>query len=656
MPLAETVNIMDRIYREQPEFWPHGLTVGHHTDGLYTIRDKNSSKPVGFVGFQVFRKQAKKVGYYTIGILPEYRRKGYAKAALQALVREKAGAVDDIRAYIMSHNGPSLALAHKAGIPIEIMKKAFVDPGMAMPIAGQFAAGLMPDLPEGGNPLPEVDLKIMMRNFRQTLRRNPEQALAATTILPLLALKMRKDNQAEEDTHRHLDRLTALSPMDQSKQANFFEAFSDPDHKGPSSRVGESIGNFGRGVSQVGSIAGRDPRTPTFLRNARDTSLAGLALMLASRGKLKAGLGTMAAVPVAQGIDRFIDRDRGDYGTHAVEAFTSGNPEDTAALSDKAINSLTRPGWQQWMVDHPTATLAGAAALPIGAYWMYRNYRRRKEQERQRQELMALHQAYAQNQGANVYPPPMPYGGGGGGFPGLELRVGGPMLGMSQGYGGGYPMGLPMKYASSKQAAKVPWWKILARVAAFDLATQGGHNSLLKGEGWDSIAKAYTDPESYTPLRGVNTAINAFIAKTPSIGKAFGGMAIKDIAMNALPLPAAVGHAAEEHQKLPKMLLAGLLGGGVLAGAGAALSRPGADASDLDNGRIRVTLPTRDPDDVETSIDMPFSPRAVNLSNNVQTKLVRDIQRRLRGEVRERTQHRRPLRLPQPSSDLAIAS
>lgn len=110
--------IMDRIYKEDPSYWPYGLGIPGH-DGVYLIRDKMTKQAAGFVGWQESTEHGRKIGSYSIGILPEFRGCGFAKEAVAKIVRAKAASVDEVRAYIMSHNAPSKALAHSLGIAIK---------------------------------------------------------------------------------------------------------------------------------------------------------------------------------------------------------------------------------------------------------------------------------------------------------------------------------------------------------------------------------------------------------------------------------------------------------------------------------------------------------------------------------------------------------
>lgn len=116
-------NVMDKIYNENPEYWPHGLDINTHDGGVYLVMEKQSNYPVGFVGWQERRKDVdKKVGYYTIGILPEYRGQGFAKEAVSKLIAEKSSGVDEVRAYIVDTNTPSRKLAESLNVSVELKK------------------------------------------------------------------------------------------------------------------------------------------------------------------------------------------------------------------------------------------------------------------------------------------------------------------------------------------------------------------------------------------------------------------------------------------------------------------------------------------------------------------------------------------------------
>lgn len=149
--LKEAQSIMDRIYQENPKHWPYGLTAGHFDGGVYLVREKRSNTPIGFVGWQERTKakalrlstlkeagspkipyfdnfakamgvRMEKVGYYSVGILKEFRRNHFAKEALSKLIAIKSAGVDRVQALIVSDNAPSLALADSLGVEKQVKK------------------------------------------------------------------------------------------------------------------------------------------------------------------------------------------------------------------------------------------------------------------------------------------------------------------------------------------------------------------------------------------------------------------------------------------------------------------------------------------------------------------------------------------------------
>jgi GNAT superfamily N-acetyltransferase len=115
--------IMETIRQETPGFWPHGLDPSGFDD-LYMVREASSMTPAGFVGWQVRQEKEGAVGYYSIGILPEYRGRKFAKLAVAKLIEKKAQTVDKVKAYIMPDNQPSIGLANSLGVEIT-HKQAF---------------------------------------------------------------------------------------------------------------------------------------------------------------------------------------------------------------------------------------------------------------------------------------------------------------------------------------------------------------------------------------------------------------------------------------------------------------------------------------------------------------------------------------------------
>lgn len=150
--LKEARGLLKQIYDENPKHWPAGLTPEHFDGGLYLIREASTGKAVGFCGWQerdevkalkqgqlkesgsrlgpawdnMFRSlgcRHTKVGYYSIGILPQFRQNGFAKEALRKLINAKSAGVDQVKALIMASNSPSLALADSLGVE-KVVKQA----------------------------------------------------------------------------------------------------------------------------------------------------------------------------------------------------------------------------------------------------------------------------------------------------------------------------------------------------------------------------------------------------------------------------------------------------------------------------------------------------------------------------------------------------
>jgi RimJ/RimL family protein N-acetyltransferase len=122
--LRECEDVMDAVYRENPEFWPNGLSRQHFDGGLWLVREDSTGKAAGFTGWQERDEDGRKIGYYSVGILPHYRNRGMAKAAVRALIREKSSNVDCVKALVRAWNTPSLGLAGVLGVPVTKVAKS----------------------------------------------------------------------------------------------------------------------------------------------------------------------------------------------------------------------------------------------------------------------------------------------------------------------------------------------------------------------------------------------------------------------------------------------------------------------------------------------------------------------------------------------------
>lgn len=120
--IKEASEILGKIYEEDPWKWPNGLSIPHHDD-LFLIRKEANDEAVGFVGWQERDKAEGKVGYYTIGVLPEYRGKHMAKQAVSRILEKKASGVDKVEALIAEGNEASERLADSLSLAKVILNK-----------------------------------------------------------------------------------------------------------------------------------------------------------------------------------------------------------------------------------------------------------------------------------------------------------------------------------------------------------------------------------------------------------------------------------------------------------------------------------------------------------------------------------------------------
>ncbi|MEG1543576.1 MAG: GNAT family N-acetyltransferase [Tannerellaceae bacterium] len=116
----ECQHVIDRIVSEEPGYWPYGCNIDDMDGGCYLIRTGHTKQAAGFVGWQDRRRSGKRIGYYAIGVLPEYRGMGFAKEAVSRIIAEKATHCDAVRAYVNTNNTPSRALASSLGVRTEL--------------------------------------------------------------------------------------------------------------------------------------------------------------------------------------------------------------------------------------------------------------------------------------------------------------------------------------------------------------------------------------------------------------------------------------------------------------------------------------------------------------------------------------------------------
>lgn len=126
----KVASLLESIRSENPSHWPHGLSLQHFDAGdLWAITKKASDELVGFAGWQEIDQGSEKVGCYSIGVLPAYRRIGLAKSAVSQVLKMKSASVDRVIALVAKDNVPSRNLASKLGI----MEKLAAHEKEAMP-------------------------------------------------------------------------------------------------------------------------------------------------------------------------------------------------------------------------------------------------------------------------------------------------------------------------------------------------------------------------------------------------------------------------------------------------------------------------------------------------------------------------------------------
>lgn len=111
-------SVMDALLKAEPKFWPYGL----HPDMFDSLNEiRHDGKLAGFTAWQ-FRENGRDeppVGYYAVGVLPQYRRKGLASKALKSMLASKPAHIGEVRAFIHPDNKPSIELAKKLGVKVQ---------------------------------------------------------------------------------------------------------------------------------------------------------------------------------------------------------------------------------------------------------------------------------------------------------------------------------------------------------------------------------------------------------------------------------------------------------------------------------------------------------------------------------------------------------
>lgn len=182
---------------------------------------------------------------------------------------------------------------------------------------------------------------------------------------------------------------------------------------------------------------------------------------------------------------------------------------------------------------------------------------------------------------------------------------------------------------------------------------QGGLNALLSAGGFGLIRHGLKGGNPLSVPSGAGLfALAPGKDRLMQLGPAMDSVtsSIKQIADRAAPAASSVAEKVQTEAKgaVPpppagstdwKTLAAGALVASALGGGAYALQKAMKTPPPA-MGKMRVTLPTKNPDDSETSIEMPFD-QSQALSNNLKSRLELDTRRRLYAETQERIRRRK---------------
>jgi ribosomal protein S18 acetylase RimI-like enzyme len=118
---------VEKSRAEHQTLLPQGLATSDHH--LWSIVRSDDQKPVGLLWIHMQQKPKPHAFIYNIEVYPEFRRRGYAEAAMKELevVARRMGA-ETIRLHVFGHNTAARPLYEKLGYePTNIvMAKALV--------------------------------------------------------------------------------------------------------------------------------------------------------------------------------------------------------------------------------------------------------------------------------------------------------------------------------------------------------------------------------------------------------------------------------------------------------------------------------------------------------------------------------------------------
>ena len=550
---ADIEPVLKRIYDDNPAWWPYGLRRDM-LDDAFEVTEATTGKSAGFVGWQ-FRHDpdGRKVGYYAVGMLPEFRGKGYAKEALQKLIANKPSGVDLVRAFIVAGNAPSEGLAKSLGVPV-VHKSASL-----RPVA------------------PWVTFASM-----KSARNIVPSSYGGVSLQQYLPMVQRREKFSPDEEQ-------AISAGKDQWFPQVFTSMADS--------PAVDMHSPGKGALLAGLGAGG--------------LVAGGTHFLGGSPKVTAGAGALGGVLSALA------------AYHAINANNQGTEE--------MMRRIPEGGTRRDMLSDPV----------LQAEQERSSHNAAGEEAMRTAQLLAVMQAASKRASA-------------------KSAAVGKILGLARATPG------------FLKAQALPWTAAGATAGVYDAATQ----AMKPGD----FGSNYTNPENRSArfvtglvntlltrgammsAKGTSAAMGANpamqgVAQYSATLPAFGGLAFKDIAMNnlytgheivdALKKPDAATNVTVNNPAAPGMSnlqKAGLaLGGaGVVAGGGYlasklidALRNASAVQAGAQGGRLRVTLPTRKPGDVETQIEMPFD--QVQLSNTTHGRLVRDVRQHLRSETQGRT-------------------
>lgn len=558
--------ILQEIYDSNPEAWPYGLGA-EMFDEIYPIQHEGVN--AGFTAWQRRRDPdtGNRVGFYAVGVVPAHQRKGLAHTALRKMIDEKPADIDEVRAFIVPQNKPSLGLAGKLGVKVTHtpMLSALhdIEPGTKL-----------------SNVMPRFDLAP-----------RSHQGLALHSYMPVFPrrakLTGREMDAIEEGKDQWFGRIfpaqsdsPAMDMSSPGKGALIGALMGALAGGGGAAALGASpAGTAGAGA--LGATAGglinyfrRQSNNEDIVEKMRRIPPGGTRRDLLADPVLQADLDRAAMVAAAAF--------RGKYAA-VKQAISLGG------LGKGLVRVFNHPA-----VGVPLTTATGIEALTTPpSEWLS------TEHADTRAQNFLLNYAMT------------------------NLGV----LGARQLAGAG----VKVPKVTASQGTKT----FAAQTKRYDAAMDSRRDAM-NGANWMGAVAA-------APTLFVKDLIRTNLTAPKDIAASLGQMAgdlknlksepqvVQPVAPNSMQT---LGKLISDHP-----VASGLAGAGAIAGTGylaskilnALQSRRTSEAG----GRMRVTLPTKKPGDVETTLDLPIS--EMPLSATMFSKLRRDVRNRLHTETKERT-------------------